>query len=629
MIRILEDRVVNKIAAGEVIERPASVVKELVENAIDAGATDIRVELKDGGRNLIRVTDNGCGMDRSDATLCLERHATSKIRSDQDLFQISTLGFRGEAIPSIASVSRFELLSRPADREVGTRVSVEGGRLVDISDAGCPKGTRITARSLFFNIPARRKFLRTVATELSHCLEAVVRESLIRPALDVEVTHNGQKVIRAPVVSDLAARAADMLGGHGAALVPVSFSQGAMKVNGLVSPVGVHKASASGSSYMYVNGRFVRDPVLRRALNEAYRGIVPKGRYPTVVLQIEIPPGDVDVNVHPAKTEVRFRHARDLSRVLAGGVRRALQQHGIQQPVPTEARYQPAGMKAPTVDQQVLALSAQTPTHSPSPALQQPSAAQGAAQGMSLGALPRMPAVPVPQLVPKPLIVSPNAPVVQQPSTAVNPMDAPAQGSSRGLLPVERFTDLRVIGQLGLTYVLCEGAGELVIVDQHAAHERITLYKLLQSERESMGTGQRLLSPLIVELTPSRALALLPHTNVLSRYGLEVEPFGGEAFAVKQVPAALSKANLQQLIEDVADDLAGGGTGEPARDLVEKVLATMACHNSIRAGQRLNTFEMRELLSQLDQVDFSVCAHGRPVTIRITPAELERRFHRS
>ncbi|MEL6346845.1 MAG: DNA mismatch repair endonuclease MutL [Myxococcota bacterium] len=641
MIRILEDRVVNKIAAGEVVERPASVIKELVENAIDARATDIRVEWKGGGRNLIRVTDNGIGMDRADATLALERHATSKIRDDKDLFSISTLGFRGEAIPSIASVSRFELLTRPADQPVGTRITVEGGRLVDVRDAGAPSGTRVTARSLFFNIPARRKFLRAVSTELSHCLEAVVRQALIRPELDVEVSHGDQKVIRAPVVSDMAARAADLLGAHGTALVPVSFKQGELKVIGMVSPVGVHKGSPQGSSYLYVNDRFVQDRVLRRAINEAYRGIVPKGRYPTVVLKIEVPPDHVDVNVHPAKTEVRFRHVRDLTRILASGLRETLQRHGIKQPVPTEARYQPSGSASKAQGtQQGLSLQPPPPSARPLPVLgangvtpmtvnepRRPlsppqQAAMTAAPpmpgGVSIGQRPTFPPQPAVQTLPQAMI----------PRSSVG--TAPAlRGSERSLLPVERFTDLRVIGQLGLTYILCEGAGEMVIIDQHAAHERITLHRLMQNERKQLGGGQRMLTPQVIELTPARALALSPHTQVLNRYGLEVEPFGGEAFVIKQVPESLMNANLQQLIEDVADDLAGGGDGEPARDLIEKILATMACHNSIRAGQRLNTFEMRELLASLDQVDFSVCAHGRPVSIRISPAELERRFHRS
>ena len=613
MIRILEDRLVNKIAAGEVVERPASVVKELVENAIDAGASDLRVELKGGGRNLIRITDNGCGMDRDDATLCLERHATSKIRSDADLFRISTLGFRGEALPSIASVSRFELLTRPVDAPVGTRVMVEGGRLVDVQDAGCPPGTRITIRSLFFNIPARRKFLRTVATELSHCLEAVVRQVLIRPGLDVEVSHEGQKLIRAPVVSDVAARAADLLGGHGAALVPVSFAQGELSVEGLLSPVGVHKACSQNSAYLYVNGRFVRDPVLRRAINEAYRGIVPKGRYPTVVLQVRIPPGHVDVNVHPAKTEVRFRHARDLTRIVSLGIRDALQRHGIKQPVPTESRYQPAA--SPGGQQGALSLQ-------PSP---QPWMASAPAQPAP-GAPPAAPMLR-PGAVTGPLPVSAALP----PSAGGLPAAVPAQSSAAGreLLPVPRFADLRVIGQLDRTYILCEGAGELVVIDQHAAHERITLHKIAASARHQLGGGQRLLTPQVIDLTPARALAMSGRGDILARYGLEIEPFGGASFVIKQVPESLASADLQRLVEDVADDLAGGGDGEPARDLIEKILATMACHSSIRAGQTLSTYEMRQMLSALDQVDFSVCAHGRPVSIRISPAELERRFHRS
>ncbi|MEC8422886.1 MAG: DNA mismatch repair endonuclease MutL, partial [Myxococcota bacterium] len=275
MIRVLEDRVVNKIAAGEVVERPASALKELVENALDAGATDLRVELKSGGRQLIVVTDDGHGMDRTDATLCLERHATSKIRTDADLFEVATLGFRGEAVPSIAAVSRFELLTRRTEDAVATRVRIEGGRLIGVEDAASPPGTQVTVRNLFFNVPVRRKFLRTVPTELGHCLEAVTRQSLIRPHLDVEVRHDGRVSIRAPRAEDRAQRAADLLGPHGRALVPAAFERGDLTVQALVSPVGVHKGSAQGATYLYVNGRFVQDPQLRRAVREAYRGIVP------------------------------------------------------------------------------------------------------------------------------------------------------------------------------------------------------------------------------------------------------------------------------------------------------------------------------------------------------------------
>ena len=595
MIRVLEDRVVNKIAAGEVVERPASVVKELVENALDAGARVVRVTLRSGGRNLIQVADDGAGMDRADATLCIERHATSKIRSDEDLFAIGTLGFRGEAIPSIAAVSRFELITRRHDAPAATRVVLEGGRLVTVEEAGAPVGTQVTARSLFFNVPVRRKFLRTVATELGHCLEAVTRQALIRPELDIAVTHDGQTPLRAPVVSDLAARAADLLGPHGRALMPVAFQSGGLAVEGLVSPVGVHRASARGSTYLYVNGRFVADPLLRRAVREAYRGIVPKGRHPTVVLSLQVPPDHVDVNVHPSKTEVRFQHGRALAGALSRGIRDGLERHGIQQPVRLPPR-----PRAPTAGPEPGQL-AFTP-HADPPSAGPPRAAQGA---------------------PRPWVPAPPAFLPPPPTPS-----RLAEGDRR-LLPVPRFADLRVLGQLARTYLLCEGAGELVIIDQHAAHERVTLHRLQQARRERLGGGQRLLTPALVELTAARAAALAPHAPLLARYGLEVEPFGGDSVVVKQVPEALTGADPQRLLEDVADDLAQGGDGRPADALVEHLLNTMACHTSVRAGQTLSPYEMRELLRSLDQVDFEVCAHGRPVSIRISPAELERRFHRS
>ncbi len=597
MIRVLQDGVVNKIAAGEVVERPASVVKELVENALDAGARTLRVELRSGGRNLVQVSDDGCGMNRADATLCIERHATSKIRTDADLFAITTLGFRGEAMPSIAAVSRFELLTRPAAAPVGTRLVMDGGTLVRIEDAGGPPGTQVSARNLFFNVPARRKFLRTVPTELAHCLEAVVREVLLRPELDITVEHDGKTPLRAPVVADLATRAGDLLGPHGRALVPVSFARGTLEVEGLLSPVGVHRASAQGCTYLYVNGRYVADPVLRRAVREAYRGIVPVGRHPTVVLHVKVPPEHVDVNVHPSKTEVRFQHGRELSAAVAAGIREALQRHGIQQPVAPRPRF--GAELRPTL---------------------------GGRGQLSLPPMPQPAADPSGSSAPPPDTLAeawtPSWP-------AAPPPEDSGRGPARGLLPVPRFIDLRVLGQLDRTYILCEGQGELVILDQHAAHERVTLHRLMQAEAEHLGPGQRLLHPVVVELSVARALTLAGHVEALHKVGLEIAPFGGSAIAIKQLPKALSGADPQRLIEDVADDLADGGSGEAARNLSEKVLATMACHSSVRAGQTLSPYEMRELLRALDQVDFSVCAHGRPVCIRVSPAELERRFHRS
>jgi DNA mismatch repair protein MutL len=591
MIHVLEDRVINKIAAGEVVERPASVVKELVENALDAGARDLRVELKGGGRSMIRVIDDGAGMDEHDAALSIERHATSKIKDDEDLFRVGTLGFRGEALPSIAAVSRFELVTRTRDREAATRVMVEGGRLVAVEAAGGPAGTDVMVRSLFFNVPARRKFLRSTGTELGHCLEAIVREALVRPALDIEVRHEGELSIRAPVVPDRATRAADLLGEHGKALVPLAFADRGLDVDALVSPVGVHKGNPQGATYLYVNGRYVRDAVLRAAVNDAYRGIVPKGRYPTIVLALALDPAQVDVNVHPAKTEVRFRNPRDVQECIAEGLRAGLEQHGIKRPVVIEARY------APPAASNATPLFDRRPSYAARPAAPAPFA--------------RTLALREPNVAP--------APVTEEPPLHEN----------RDLLPVERYRDLIVLGQLAHTYILCEGGGELVIIDQHAAHERITLHRLKHRPEGRLGSGQQQLAPVVVDLPPASARAVEPHLSALEKYGIEIAAFGGTSFAIQQVPEALLGKDLIRLFHDVADDLVHGNGPTAADDAIEHLLSTMACRSSVKAGQSLSAYEMRSLLGSLDGVDFSVCAHGRPVAIRVSVDELERRFHRT
>ena len=658
VIRILSDRLVNKIAAGEVVERPASIIKELLENSVDAGATAIEVRLASGGRQLIEIADDGCGMDASDALMCLERHATSKIRTQDDLFNVATLGFRGEALPSIASVCKFEIVSRPRDQDVGTRVVVEGGVIARNEPVGCPPGTRISARQLFYNVPARRKFLRTVPTELGHCLEGVIREALIHPEIDWRVEHDGNEVMRAPRVKTRAERAGDLLKDRGKALFPVAFESGTLAVEGLISPVGVHHGSSAGAMYLYVNGRFVRDPVLRRAVNDAYKHIVPKGRYPTVVLSIRVPPADVDVNVHPNKTEVRFRYARDLQSAIAQGLRDALESYGIRRPV----HERKAGPSAPDARGETMALPLTDappdrsglpalPPGAPPVAAQPPSpwaAAPERSQGVSpllrtgpdpigrrpdgsLSALPPLTGSPF-DAVPAPTPPAPApqaAQVLPAPQVPRVPQAPPAFTLPDALLPVPRFQDLRVIGQFALTYLVCEGGGEMILIDQHAAHERITLYNLQKAARAQLGGAQRLLTPVLVELTAGRASLLSENLGVLEQLSLDVEHYGGGTFAIRALPAGLKNQDMPQLLEDIADDLAEGGRGAPALEMRDRVLNTMACHNSIRAAQTLSPYEMRELLKALDGVDFSVCAHGRPVAIRVDQVELERRFHRS
>ena len=638
-IRVLEDQVVNRIAAGEVVERPASVVKELLENALDAGPSDLRLELEAGGRRLIRVVDDGCGMPRQDAMLCIERHATSKIRSDQDLQSIATMGFRGEALPSIAAVSRFDLQSRSRGEEEGTRVIIKGGRLESIEACGCPPGTEVTVRDLFFNVPARRRFLRTVATEYGHCLDAVLRLALIRPEIDFCVTHNGRETLRAPRGDSPRRRVARLLGPYGESLKLVRFERGELRVEAWISPVGVHLRSAAGI-HLYVNQRYVRDPVLRRAVNDAYRGLVPKGRHPSVVLQLRLPQDRVDVNVHPSKVEVRFRDMRWVQGAVADGLRRGLEEHGLHRPAPAlpprapsplpraepDSAQRPLPLPSPRAGSAPLPQAARSPSPSPLPpmasepapsALPPRSATPGTA-GHQLPP-PSEPAQPVPAAPP---------PHAQQEPPPRRPGLSPAERVD-ALLPVSCFSDLRVIGQLAETYVLCEGAGELVVVDQHAAHERITLQRLQRVRAQGKPIAQTLLQPVLVELPPARAATLEPHRALLSALGLDAEPFGDATWAIKAVPPELTGLDLAQLLRDLADDLADGGHGRPAHEQVERLLSSLACHGSVRAHQRLSVYEMRALLAELDRVDFSVCAHGRPVAIRLDARELEKRFHRS
>ena len=612
-IRILEDHLVNKIAAGEVVERPASVVKELVENSLDAGSTRILIRLEAGGRRLIEIVDDGTGMDPDDLLMCIERHGTSKIKTEEDLFSVQTLGFRGEAIPSIGSVSRMELVSRPEDQELGYKVMLNAGKLRPPEPIGCPAGTRLSVRQLFFNLPVRRKFLRTVKTELSHCLECVTREALFRPDVDFTVEHDGKVLLRAPVAPNRKARAAELLGGHGEALFPVNWSVGNLEVEALISPVGVHRASAIGSQYLYVNGRYVRDATIRRALREAYRSIVPKGRFPVCVLEVRVPWDHVDVNIHPTKTEVKFRFGNDLFNAVSTGLREGLLETGIRRPVREESRYNTpvaAPTPLPELPLVVSSRSAFAPEFSePVPVPEAP--------GDALG---DRPAPPPPKVV--------TAEVSQLARKHAHGL---LRGEQAGapLLPVPRFQDLRVVGQFRRSYIICEGGGELILIDQHAAHERVTLHRFMKDFRARLGAAQRLLTPLIVELTPARAAALSPRLDVLSDVGLEVEDYGNHAFAVKAVPPGLKEREVPALIVDVADDLAAGGRGLNGRDLAEHVLATMACHNSIRSNHTLSVYEMREMLKALDGVDYAVCAHGRPVIVRLDQHELERRFHRA
>jgi DNA mismatch repair protein MutL len=578
-VRILEDHVVNQIAAGEVVERPSSVVKELVENSLDAGARRIGVHLHGGGATRIRVVDDGRGMDRSDALACLERHATSKILVAEDLESISTLGFRGEALPAIASVSRFKLTTRPEADELGTALRVEGGRLKDVTDVGGPAGTEVDVRALFYNVPARRKFLRSTATEAGHAIDAVSRTALAHPDIAFLVTSDGRDVLHLPREDSRSARARAWVGPDGPGLLHSHAAVPGGRAEMLASPVGVHRSTAGGAISLLVNGRPVRDGMLRHAVSEAYRDLVPKGRSPVVVLWLDVDPVGVDVNVHPAKTEVRFRDPRSLQEAVTAGLRAALQEHGIRIPAPSWT-----------------------------PSLR--------------------PQMPLPVAASSPLMTPPPPPFVpaaaEPDATPFSPARPPASGAP--LLPVPRFRDLTLIGQFARTYLLCEARGALVLVDQHAAHERVRLHQLQQDDRPP--GRQRLLTPQRIDLGARRASVLEGAPEALDRIGLDVAHLAPGVVAVTAVPGSLQSADLADLLTDLADELGADGQ-HSATDLQNRALATMACHSAVRAGAELTALEMRALLASLDEVDFEVCAHGRPVAIRVDASEIERRFHRT
>ncbi len=598
-IRILPEVVSNKIAAGEVVERPASVVKELVENALDAGSDRIRIEVEKGGRSLIRVSDNGCGMSRDDALLSLERYATSKIASDEDLFAIRTLGFRGEALPSIAAVSRFTLLTREAEAAVGTRIQVDGGTLRDVRDTGAPAGTMIGVRRLFFNTPARRKFLKTVNTEMGHIADTVSRMALVRPGTRFTLVHNGRTVKDWPAAADDGGRrVADVLGGdvrpH---LLPVAGRNAAASLAGWVCTSRVSRATARGI-FVFVNGRFVYDRSVQHALSEGFRGRLMKGQYPVAVLFITVPFEEVDVNVHPAKHQVRFARQRDIHELVARTVAETLSR--AERP-----RFVPAGnvQVAATARPQV---GESRPAFDHRPVERE-------------GPQPEKPA-PTPDFQPAGSVVE----------AETQPPASPASGGRQeALWPRGFFSELRVIGQFQDTYILCEAPGLLVLIDQHAAHERIYYEELRDRAGSRKPASQLLALPEKIELDHTEAALLQPLLPELARAGLEIEPFGGTTFVIRAVPQLLSGVDIRLLLLEVVEKMAAeGAVPQPGR-LADDCLKVMACHGAIRANQRLAPAQIEALLRRLDRCrDPAHCPHGRPTFISRPLKDIEKAFGR-
>lgn len=609
-IKILPEILSNKIAAGEVVERPASVVKELVENAIDAGATKITVDIGQGGRNLIRISDNGSGMNHDDALLAIERYATSKIHTEADLYSIRTLGFRGEALPSIASVSKFTLITKDRDSLAGTEIYIEGGKVKKVSDAGAPQGTMITVDHLFFNTPARRKFLKTVTTEMGHIADIVSCQALSRPDIHFRLTHNGKEILNWPSVQSPIHRIAHVLGSDiESSLYPVDFQSDTLTLSGWTSDPSVTRGT-SQKIHLFVNGRLIHDRGLQYALFEGYRGRIMKGRFPVAVLFLNLAPEDVDVNVHPAKHEVRFADQRQVYESVKNAV------SGIWKNTPKpevswrDAQPEPGVPSVQETPQMTFG------KHSPPDSGNRPFPDRVTPDTLHTKQEPRSPE-------PRSL---PDLPAKND--TSFRPAAPPARQG--GLWTRKKLADAAVIGQFNNTYILCEAEGELVIVDQHAAHERIAYERLKAGRRASQPPVQKLMLPETFDLGYREAAVITQMLADLNSLGLEIEHFGGNTFVVKAVPALLGDREIKPLIIEIAEAMTDRGYSPGLTEAIDQILILMACHSAIRARQALTLPEMKALLAQLDACDNPYhCPHGRPTTVHWPVSMLEKNFKRT
>ncbi len=625
-IRQLPPELVNRIAAGEVVERPASVVKELMENAIDAGARRIDVAMRDGGRSLIRVTDDGCGMTAQDLALCVERHATSKLTQDDDLLAIKTLGFRGEALPAIGAVARLSIISRAKGEAEAHEIRVEGGDNLGLRPAAFGQGTQVTVQDLFYATPARLKFLKSDRTEAGRVFDMVKRLAMAHPAIAVTLTSGDRVVLRLPAVSPddtsaVLSRLGRLMGEDFLDnALPVSAERDGLALRGFAGLPSLSRPNTL-MQFLFVNGRPVRDKVLAGAIRAAYGDVMPSGRHPLLALFLTVPPREVDVNVHPAKTEVRFRREGEVRHFLVGALKEALAVGSLQanQAAARTAmgHFQPgsslaagdadgAGETPRTVSQtpglaplpRATPVRGYRPWRSGAQTARSPSQSPGFAEAAQapLGGLD-----------------TPSAPVTAEP--APEQLDAHPLGVARA--------------QIADSYILAQTAEALIIVDQHAAHERIVYEKLKQALAGGEVPSQGLLMPEVVSLDESRAEALLAQRSALARLGLRIEPFGEGAVLVRETPALLGQVDAQALVKDLAEEIQAEGESQPLLERLEAVAATMACHGSVRAGRRLTSEEMNALLREMENTPHAgACNHGRPTFVTLKLSDIERLFGR-
>jgi len=592
-IVILSEEIANKIAAGEVVERPASIVKELLENSIDAGATDIRIELEKGGTQSIKVIDNGSGIEYQDVPLVFERHATSKIHHFEDIFNVVSFGFRGEAMPSIASIAKVELLTRRKNDLSGTKATLETGAIKEVIPAGTPEGTQIWVTKIFANVPARRKFLKTEATEQGACLDVITRLALAHPEVRFKVLVNGKEAFTAPEVNDISKRISMVMGDEFSThCIAIDEQKNKICLAGFISRPEYTKSN-SKSIYLFVNKRFIRDNSVTHAVLSAYRQIIEPRRYPAAVLFLDMPPEDVDVNVHPAKMEVRFKNAHDVYEIVSKTISQNL----------AEAETSKGNFIYRLAPKEKKEISFSIPS------------VREKSSSIPFGKYSRQ---NLQQAIHDDLLKRP----VDEKTTA--PVEAYKMTSVENIF----FTGMRYVGQYANTYLIFEGEKGLVLLDQHAAHERIILEKLKQSSKGKV-VSQSLLMPEIVNLTPGQITLFADYLDFLREIGLEIEIFGRDAIAVKAVPATLSQVKISEMISDIADQLGDQNQVPSLKEKREKILASLACKAAIKANKVLSHEEVFALCRELEATPFNLtCPHGRPIIISFSLSEIERMFKR-
>ncbi len=666
-IRILPENVANKIAAGEVVERPASAVKELLENALDADARSIKVEVESGGKRLIRVTDDGWGMNHDDALLAFERHATSKLRTADDLLSIATLGFRGEALPSIAAVSRLVLETRAAQDEQGTRVEFAGGKLINVKPAGLPTGTSISVGDIFYSVPARRKFLKSDTTELGHIASLVTHYALAHPCRHFILKTPSQEILNATPVEKLAERVYQVFGRQSLdELVEIPGAEGPMRasiteqamepgeesakirVTGFVSRPEVHRTNRNGI-YVFVNRRLVRDRLILHAIGDAYRNIIPPGVFPVVLLFIELPYPEVDVNVHPSKIEVRFRHAQFVHDFTRDAVKHALS-NARSIPAFTAARAAAAATGGNGAEQNYSVAPGEGAGGSAGPAPIGPpraiippmpdlgglAATPGAySDGFELSGEPQQPIAQRLQFGSENAIEFPLAAAAAYAASSASGAAAavaPAleRAESPGALPrPEDIADLKPLGQVNNSFIVAVNSEGLWIIDQHVAHERILFEQHLLARREGELGGQRMLVPMMVELTPRQLVIFEQIGEELRANGFEAELMGPRTVAIHAAPAGITASDAEKLLAEILDGIAHENQAISIDTLQSKIAASTSCHAAIKVNTPLDQVKMEWLLAELSRTNYPMsCPHGRPVVLRYSMREIERAFKR-